>query len=110
MKKKLFVLLVVGLGSTHGSFATTVPVTVSPGGAEALAPVESRCPTFSWSATSGAKGYELVVYRIGEHGEPQEAVLKELFQGAVTGWTPSLDQCLQRGERYAWTPVIDVRE
>ena len=50
----------------------------------------------------GAKGYELVVYRLGDQGEEARKVLRREFVGSVFGWTPSLDRCLARGDRYAW--------
>ena len=40
------------------------PELVSPVGLSA-----DRCPTFSWSAVSGAAGYELVIYGVSETGE-----------------------------------------
>lgn len=76
---------------------------VSPGHASKLALVESRCPTFSWGAITGAKGYELVVYRFGEKNEQANPVLNETFAGAINGWTPSVDRCLERGGEYAWS-------
>lgn len=77
-------------------------VPVSPGSALALALVESRCPTFSWAAVAGAREYELVVYRLGDNGEPEDPELLRRFSGTVSSWTPALDRCFERGGRYAW--------
>jgi hypothetical protein len=78
-------------------------VAVSPGDAAKVAQVEDRCPTFSWGEVKGATSYELVVYRLGEQGEESQPVLRQGFAGSVDGWTPALDQCLERGGRYAWS-------
>lgn len=85
------------------ALAAETPVTVSPGNPSKLILVEGRCPTFSWGEVEGAKGYELVVYRLGEEGEEAKPALRQRFQGSVTSWTPGLDACLARGGRYAWS-------
>jgi hypothetical protein len=81
------------------------PVAVSPGDASTRALVEDRCPTFSWGTIEGARSYELVVYRLGEEGEEEEKepVVRENLAGSASLWTPSLDACLERGGRYAWS-------
>jgi hypothetical protein len=91
------------LASGGGVFAATAPVAVSPGRSDAIVPIASRCPTFSWSEVEGATGYELVVVRIGEEGEPGPPVLEHQLHGAVYSWTPSLDGCLERGVGYGWS-------
>jgi hypothetical protein len=83
--------------------AAEVPLAVSPGHASKLVLVEARCPTFSWGDVEAARGYELVIYRLGKEGAEATPVLRESFAGSVNGWTPSLDRCLERGGQYAWT-------
>lgn len=88
-------------------WATTVgaegPIAVSPGTADRVTQVESRCPTFSWGGVEGARSYELVVYRVGEENEQTDPVLARSFAGSVDSWTPSLDLCLERGGEYVWS-------
>jgi len=76
---------------------------VSPGSPSDAALVEARCPAFSWAEVAGARSYELVVYQIDEDGEEPGPVLRQSFAGSVSSWTPSLDRCLERGGRYAWS-------
>ena len=85
-----------------GAHASEVPVAVSPGHLSKVVLIESRCPTFSWGQLDGARDYELVVYRLGQ-GEEAEPVLRERLEGSAYSWTPSLDRCLERGGRYAWS-------
>lgn len=79
------------------------PLTVSPGDTSKLVLIPDACPTFSWGEVEGTESYELVVYRLREEGEEARPAFRQRFLGAVTSWTPSLGQCLRRGERYAWT-------
>ena len=82
------------------------PAAVSPGEASKLVLIGDACPTFSWGAVTGAKSYELVVYRIGEVSEVSEEAgpaLSQHIAGSALSWTPSLDRCLERGGRYAWS-------
>ena len=78
------------LALAGAALAAEAPVAVSPGNPSKLALVEGRCPTFSWGEVEGAKGYELVVYRLGVEGQETRPALRERFQGSVTSWTPSL--------------------
>lgn len=82
--------------------AAQAPIAASPG-----TPVGARigdaCPTFSWGGVAGVASYELVVYRLGKDGGRVEMALQTSLPGSVHGWTPSLDDCLERGERYAWS-------
>ena len=95
------------------------PTAVSPGG-ETGAVIQSRCPTFSWSATEGARGYELALYRVEdrEEGDAEaaasadteatattdtELVTRIQLPGGTTGWTPAMSQCLEWGGNYAWS-------
>lgn len=89
------------LGATVLS-AGSKPIAVSPGSATGTL-IGDGCPTFSWAEVDGAKSYELVVYRIGEKGQEAESVLRPAFAGSVTSWTPSLDRCMERGGKYAWS-------
>jgi hypothetical protein len=111
-KRVFSFLILVGLGmaltgssgmSALAAAATAErPVAVSPGSARGTL-IEGRCPTFSWGEVEGAKAYELVVVRVSADGEESQAVLRERFPGTVESWTPSLDRCLDRGGRYAWS-------
>ena len=83
--------------------AATMPTPVSPGAAQTGALTESRCPTFSWGGVAGAPGYELVVFRVREEGTEPELVARVSLPADSRGWTPSVGQCLVRGERYAWS-------
>jgi hypothetical protein len=93
----LFVLL-----AANAESATRTPVAVSPGSASGVALVEARCPTFSWGQVERARAYDLVVYRIGEDGEVARPALRQNLPGSLGSWTPALDRCLDRGQRYGW--------
>lgn len=95
-----FTVLVLGFCSV--AWGAESPVAVSPGD-EKGALIEGRCPTFSWGEVEGAKSYDLIVYRVGEENEDEKPVLRRSFPGSVDGWTPALDQCLERGGQYAWS-------
>ena len=79
------------------------PVAVSPGDASRLVDVADGCPTFSWARVDGAARYELVVYRVADDGEEAPVVLRQRIDGRAGSWTPTLDRCLERGGRYAWS-------
>ncbi len=99
----LVLALGVRPGSASSALAAERPVAVSPGSASTVALIGDGCPTFSWGAADGAKSYELVVYRLAEEGEEAQPVLSETLAGSASSWTPSLDRCLERGGRYAWS-------
>ena len=122
MNKRL--LSVVGLGALcfAASAAAAQPVAVSPGSTAGIAHVPDPCPTFSWSAVTGASGYELVVLAADEApvetpvATPAETpaeratfssagppALAVEIRGAAIAWTPSAEQCLAAGRRYAWS-------
>ena len=104
-------LLVLGVWLlTTSSLSGSEPQTVSPGDPSRLVRTESRCPTFNWGAVDEARGYELVVYRLADEGGEAAAILRQRFDGPVFGWTPSLDRCLERGGRYAWSVRARGRE
>lgn len=100
-----------GLVASGSAFATdTVPVAVSPASESGFAVVEARCPTFSWTSVPNREGYELAVYRViggdpadGNLTVDEPAVLSVRLPGAANSWTPTVERCLQRGERYAWS-------
>lgn len=50
------------------------PTPVSPGGAEAGARVQGRCPTFSWTGVGLDRGYELALYRV-KYQPPADAIV-----------------------------------
>ncbi len=89
--------------SVWGARAAEAPVAVSPGDASKLVRVEFRCPTFSWGALPDAKSYELVVYRLRSEGDQEAPLIRKNISGSALSWTPSLDRCLERGGRYAWS-------
>jgi hypothetical protein len=88
-----------GLGAAQSG----APLGVAPGARDAFAEIGDRCPTFSWAALPLAAGYELRVYAVDDLQRPgvEPAVLEQLPAGA-SSWTPAAEQCLERGERYAW--------
>lgn len=86
-----------------GTAEADVPVAVSPGSADRALAIERRCPTFSWGSVAGTEEYDLVVYRLHEEGVVSDPVVHEILPGTVSSWTPGLDLCLERGERYAWS-------
>ncbi len=87
---------------TTGALAD-LPVPVSPGGQGRIAVVPGRCPTFNWAAEDSAVSLELVIYRLPESEGPPEQVLRVTLPGSATGWTPSAEQCLEPGSKYAWS-------
>jgi hypothetical protein len=94
--------LLFALGAA-GSAAAEAPVAVSPGTPSSLSLIGGPCPTFSWSEVSGSEGYELIVYHWSGDGDELRPLLHERFAGTVYSWTPALDQCLERGGKYAWS-------
>ena len=95
-----------------GTALAEVAVAVSPGGADRSAEIESRCPTFSWGARSGATSFELAVFEVDESvgseltaeslADSARLALWSEVPGAALSWTPSATDCLERGRRYAW--------
>lgn len=98
--RRVFVGLVVVFGGAAAALAVS-PVAVSPGSATGNS-IDDACPTFSWGSVPGAESYELVVYSAEvEKDAPPE--LSQRIAGSASTWTPSLDLCLERGGRYAWS-------
>lgn len=79
------------------------PVTVSPGDTVRIVQTADSCPTFSWGEVENARGWELVVYRIAEAQADSQMVLRKMLHGSASSWTPSLEECLQRGGQFAWS-------
>ena len=102
MRRGIYLAVLGALLAAAPGWGEEAPVAVSPG-SEDGALIEDRCPTFSWGEVEGARGYDLVIYRLGEESEEAVPVLRQSFAGNVDGWTPALDSCLERGSRYAWS-------
>jgi hypothetical protein len=98
-----FALLFIVAGAPQSGFAAQAPLAVSPGSASTVAHVEGRCPTFSWGQLEHAEQYELVIYDLEQDSAAKEPVVGRAFSGSVSSWTPSIEQCLERGRRYAWS-------
>lgn len=98
----LFLLVVMPPFVAAHAVVPEVPTTASPGEIGRVTAVGEPCPTFSWSAAARANGYELTVHRLGATEEVPDPVLRKHFAGPVHSWTPALDECLERGARYAW--------
>jgi hypothetical protein len=80
---------------------------VSPGAVDAFAPVEHRCPTFSWTQRSLDVAYELVVYDVEDLPEPdsegsEHPRLRVTLPAGTSSWTPPAQSCFERGGRYVW--------
>ena len=104
MKMRSLRALTLALMASPTAFvvAAEAPVAVSPGSSTGTL-IAASCPTFSWGQVKGAESYELIVYRVGDHGEEAETVLHQRLDGAVGSWTPALERCLDRDAQYAWT-------
>ena len=104
MRTRRLLSLVVGLAlATAAASSASRPITVSPGDPSEFVPISDPCPTFSWGTVTGASDYELVIYHVTANGEDPLPVLRVDLPGTAHSWTPSLEQCLARGERYAWS-------
>ncbi len=90
------------------------PVPVSPGNGGGFATIASACPTFSWSAADGARGYELLVYEVrDESGAPlphdtiadlaSPPVIRHRIAAQALTWTPPKASCLALGGAYGWS-------
>lgn len=93
-----------------GAAATETPQPVSPGARSAGVIAELRCPTFSWAGIEGVAGYELAVFRVSRTPTDEPVlVTRASVPGDARGWTPPVGQCLERGERYAWSVAAAVQ-
>ena len=117
-RKSVGSIAIAGLAAWLGAEVAwcAAPATVSPGRTKEWAVVEGRCPSFSWTLPPEASAVELAVFGLSATADPTlshlaeaELVLFERLPGATSSWTPSLDRCLQPGERYAWS-VRSVQE
>ena len=81
------------------------PIPVSPGGKIRIGSVAEPCPTFLWTVPEALGSVELVVYEVPRETDQGDVtpVLSVTLPGSAHGWTPSLDGCLERGRRYAWS-------
>lgn len=105
-------VLVMALLTFAGGAAAdnAAPLPVSPGDTARFAAVGTSCPTFSWGAVEGAKGYEVAVYdaRGGQIAEtravdsPLVPALRKRVPGLALSWTPSAEECLKFSESYVW--------
>ena len=97
--------LVVCINLLSVSAQAQSPLPVSPGDQARVGTVSEPCPTFLWTAAETAMTVELVVYEFPTGSEPDELapVLSVTLPGSAHGWTPSLEECLSRGRRYAWS-------
>jgi hypothetical protein len=95
----MVVTLALALPATAGQG----PVPVSPGAKSFGAVVEARCPTFQWAGIPRAPGYELAVFRLSEDGAAPALVTRASVPGDARGFTPPSSDCLDRGQRYAWS-------
>lgn len=112
----------LGLLATGSAEASNrVPVAVAPGAAPGFGVVDTRCPTFHWTPVDGAAAYEIVVLEarrlqadgadLAAGGEREAAAgtasasasLRATLPAAATGWTPSLEQCLDDDADYLWS-------
>ena len=87
--------------------AARIPQPVSPGAQSAGVVAEARCPTFSWAGVPGARGYELAVFRVSDApGAQPVLVTRASVPGDARAFTPPVGQCLERGQRYAWSVAV----
>ena len=84
-----------------GPLLAQTPRAVAPGSAGSGSAVAQSCPTFLWSGSVDAAGYELAIYRVQPDGG-LEIERQVQIEGDARGWTPAADHCLGAGSRYAW--------
>jgi hypothetical protein len=73
---------------------------VSPAGTDASPALADACPTFSWTAVPGARGFEVRVYRL-EDAALGPPVVRKVLPPGTTLW--ALDgACLIAGGHYGW--------
>jgi hypothetical protein len=59
---------------------------------------------------SGARGYEVAVFRASSDGGEPVLVTRATVPGDARGWTPSVEECIERGERYRDRRLVEVGE
>jgi predicted regulator of Ras-like GTPase activity (Roadblock/LC7/MglB family) len=95
------------VGGAAESARPSAPWLVSPAAEGVDARVDTHCPTFSWTESTGAQRYEIVVYEVTDpraagHEPASEPVVRRSVRAGASSWTPSLGECLAAG-RYGWT-------
>ncbi|MDX1745666.1 MAG: hypothetical protein R3324_06990, partial [Halobacteriales archaeon] len=91
-------VLGVTLAVVPAAISSASPVPVSPVGQARM-----TCPTFSWSS-SGDTDYQLVVYGVDPTGGVETTpLISQRLPAGTRAWTPSVGNCLQPGESYAWS-------
>lgn len=80
----------------------SAPSAASPGRPEAPVTVGGHCPTFSWSETPGAVGYELEISAVPSEGAGTEAPVWVDLPAGTLAWTAAGEACLLPGVRYSW--------
>lgn len=113
MNSKLFAVAIVALTSLYlpgfvvpatgqGATSATGPHGVSPGSPTVATRAAGSCPTFSWSGSETAVGYDLALYRVDAGGATTK-MLTTRVSGDARGWTPSAAECPPSGATYAWS-------
>jgi hypothetical protein len=103
------------LVTTGWSAAAQEPIPVSPGRLVGSPSSASACPVFNFTGVEGAVGYELVALEIpagveeDDIGAATVALHVELPAGS-SGWSPSLEECLEAGSRYLWAVRARLEE
>jgi hypothetical protein len=87
----------------NSAVAVEQSATVSPGDLNGTARIAGPCPTFNWTESPGATGYELVIYELASFEAKATEIQREEIPGQATGWTPDLGSCLTQGARYGWS-------
>jgi hypothetical protein len=112
MSGKIRVAAVLGVLGVLGVFFVSwalaadakASIGVSPGHMTRFVRVIDVAPTFNWAAVRGAKGYNLIVYKVSKSAGGEMEMSKALevkISGSASGWTPSAEQTLTPGD-YAW--------
>lgn len=88
--------------------AASAPRPVAPGSSDNWSRVPEGCATFHWVPTAAGQELELAVYAAAAYDgsgskNDLELVARVFLPGGAAGWTPPLEECLPRGERYAWS-------
>lgn len=84
---------------------------IAPGAADRMVETTDPCPTFSWSAPAAGSrsqgSVSVVVVNVTNGGRgvtagEQDVVLAARLPAGARSWTPSSEQCLERGRSYRW--------
>jgi len=104
-------LILFVLVSAVAAHSADAPIPVSPGSPSGFPEIATSCPTFSWAPAAGSTGQELVIYRVKEErGSENEPVRRVVLPGNVGSWTPSLADCLEPDNAYAWSVRAEHRD